>query len=101
MVWGLAWRCAIRRCVKKHSNKRGKLGSFCMRQPPSLFQPARGQLHQFRMKGKIPVCIGHMSMAEERGEYGQSPFDIFLGPIPLNQGIQSESVAKIVNPRSS
>jgi len=52
------------------------------------------------MNGQIPVGIGHMSMAEESGEYGQAPFDVFLGPIPLNQGIHSESVAKIVNPRS-
>lgn len=41
-----------------------------------------------------------MSMAEESRKYGQPPFDIFVGPIPMNQGSQGESMTKIVNPRS-
>src|SRR5438132_10652624 len=35
MVWGLAWRCCIRRCVKKRSNSGAKLVSGVMADPPS------------------------------------------------------------------
>ena len=41
-----------------------------------------------------------MSMAEKSRKYGQPPFDIFVGPIPMNQGVQGESMTKIVNARS-
>src|SRR6267142_1967407 len=35
MVWGLARRCCIRRCVKKRSNSAGKLGRVVIVVPPS------------------------------------------------------------------
>ena len=60
---GLTWRSAIRRCVKKLSNKAGRLSFFFMSRPPSLFQPLGGKPHQLRMNGKIPVSIGRMSVA--------------------------------------
>jgi hypothetical protein len=71
-----------------------------MREPPSLFQPAGGKPHQFRMNGKIPIGIGHMSMAQKGRQHGQPPFDVLVVPIPLNQRVDSESMSKIVNPRS-
>src|SRR3990172_3475077 len=35
MVWGLAWRCCIKRCVKKRSNSAAKLAGVVMADPPS------------------------------------------------------------------
>src|SRR3990170_2839353 len=35
MVWGLAWRCCIRRCVKKRSNRGARLVLVVMADPPN------------------------------------------------------------------
>src|SRR2546421_7603935 len=35
MVWGLAWRCCIRRWVKKYSSSAAKLTGVVMADPPS------------------------------------------------------------------
>src|SRR5712691_6540023 len=100
MVCGLAWRCAVSRCVKNRSNKVEKLRSVFMCEPPSSFQPGGGQSHQLRMHRQIPVGIRDMRMAEKRREHGQSPFDVRLRAIPLNQRVDGESMPKIVNPRT-
>ena len=41
-----------------------------------------------------------MSMTQKGRQHRQAPFNIFAGPIPLNEGVKSESVAKVVKPRS-
>jgi hypothetical protein len=64
-----------------------------MSQPPSEFQAAGGEAHQFRLNGKVPVGIRHMAMAQKRRQNRQTALDIFVGPIPLDQRADGESVA--------
>jgi hypothetical protein len=63
-----------------------------MREPPSEFQAACGEAHQFRLNGKVPVGICHMPVPQERRQHRQAPLDILIGPIPLNQRADGESV---------
>ena len=41
-----------------------------------------------------------MRMTEKRGQHGQSPFDVFMGAIPLDERVDGESMPKIVNART-
>src|SRR5450759_5315246 len=100
MVWELTRRCAISRCVKKRSTKLGNPFSFLMRDPPSEFQAARGEPHQFRVNGKVPVGVCHLAMSQKRRQHRQTPLDVLVGSIPLNQRMDSESMSKIVKPRA-
>jgi len=63
-----------------------------------ILQAARGEAHQFWLNGKVPVGICHVAVPQKRRQHRQTPLDIFVGPIPLDQRADGESVPKIVKP---
>ena len=85
-MWGLAWRCCIRRCVKKRSNSGAKLARWWSWPIlPAVLEPAHRLAHQLRRAAQIPLRIGDVHMAEVGGQDRQSALGILIGPIPAHE----------------
>jgi len=41
-----------------------------------------------------------VAVAQKRRQHWQTPLDVLIGSVPLNQGIDSKSMSKIVKPRA-
>src|SRR5664279_5111542 len=101
MVWGLTFRCVIKRVVKNDCNKAGRLAGSRMQGLPSFLQPLGGCSQQFGSAGQIPIGVGNVGMPEIGGQDGQAPLGILTIAIPAQQRLDRKSVSKIVQARAA
>ncbi|XEN34812.1 hypothetical protein M728_005473 (plasmid) [Ensifer sp. WSM1721] len=57
-------------------------------------------IHQFWRGGQVPVGVANIGMAEEGRENRQFAFHVFTSAMPVDQGLDGETVTKIMNPRT-
>jgi hypothetical protein len=57
-------------------------------------------VHQLWRGGQVPVGVTNIGMAEESREYRELAFHIFASAMPVDQGLDGETVTKIMNPRT-
>lgn len=55
-------------------------------------------VHQFRRGGQVPIGVANIGMPEEGRENRQLAFHIFARAMPVDQGLDGETVTKIMNP---
>src|ERR1019366_3309549 len=101
MVWGLTFRCVIKRVVKNDCSKAGRLAGSRIQALPSFLQPLGGCAQQFGSAGQIPIGVGNMGMPEIGGQEGQAPLRVFAVAIPAQQSLDRKSVTKIVQARAT
>jgi phage-related protein len=64
-----------------------------------MLETVHGQPEQLRSSRQIPVGIAHLHMSEVGRELREVTFDIDVLPVPAQQHLDGESVAKIMEPR--
>src|SRR5260370_200405 len=92
MVWGLTFRCVIKRVVKNDCNKAGRLAGSRIQALPSFLQPLGGCPQQLRSAGQIPIGVGNVSMPEIGRQDWQEPLGILTIAIPAQQSLNRKSV---------
>ena len=68
---------------------------------PTPVEQLAYSFHQFRRAGHVPVGIGHVAMAEIRGQDRQTPTNVITCPVPVQQRLHSEPVPEIMQARSA
>src|SRR5260370_15843565 len=101
MVWGLTFRCVIKRIVKNDCNKVGRLAGSRIQALPSFLQPLGGCPQQFRGAGQIPIGVGNVGMPEIGRQDWQAPFGVLTIAIPAQQRLDCKSVTKVVQARAT
>src|SRR5258708_38872146 len=101
MVWGLTFRCVIKRVVKNDCNKAGRLAGSRIQGLPSFFQLLAGRSQQFGSAGRVPIGVSNVGMPEIGGQDRQASFGVFAVAIPAQQRLDRKTVAKVVQSRAT
>ena len=56
--------------------------------------------HEFGAGREIPVRVANTAVPEIGGQRRKPPFDILAGPVPAQQRLHGEAMAKIVKTRA-